>query len=185
MAVLVEAISVIVRRDSIESKYRGGWVGFVNDSPNSTLCADDEIARVGFMDPSDVRSFVFNLEREGLTFLSDGKAVDLAVADQQRGLSTECEWLEFGRLRFGEKGEISACWFFDGPRHGAGLHMEGRTMQLATPEGWRFEDSLSRSFGFEPTERSGGHMKFIRSEDGFDVYLDLASGDEVFVARTP
>lgn len=185
MAVLVEAISVIVRRDAIESCYSEGWKGFVRDAPNSTLCADDEIARVGFMDPSDVRSFVLHLELKGLKFLSDGKAVDLAVADQQRGLSTECEWLEFGRLKFGEKGEISACWFYDGPRHGAGLHLEGRAMQLATPEGWRFEDSLSRRFGFEPTEISGERMKFIRSEDGLDVYLDLASGDEVFVARTP
>ena len=44
MAVLVEAISVIVRRNAIESKYRCGWKAFVDDVPNSTLCADDEIA---------------------------------------------------------------------------------------------------------------------------------------------
>ena len=57
MAVLVEGISVIVRRDAIESKYDGGWDTFVDNVPNATLCADDEIARVGFMGPADVEAF--------------------------------------------------------------------------------------------------------------------------------
>jgi hypothetical protein len=40
MAVLVEAISVIVRRDTIARRYDGGWPGFVAAAVNSTLCAD-------------------------------------------------------------------------------------------------------------------------------------------------
>ena len=46
MAVLVEAISVIVQRDAIEKRFHGGWREFENAVPNSTLCADDELARV-------------------------------------------------------------------------------------------------------------------------------------------
>lgn len=45
MAVLVEAISVIVRRDAIRGKYPGGWQGFVAAVPNGTLCYDDDLAR--------------------------------------------------------------------------------------------------------------------------------------------
>jgi hypothetical protein len=44
MAILVEGISVIARRKTIEEKYPEGWAGFVRDVPNNTLCADEEIA---------------------------------------------------------------------------------------------------------------------------------------------
>jgi len=35
MAVLVEAISVIVRREAIAAKLPGGWSHFVDEVPNS------------------------------------------------------------------------------------------------------------------------------------------------------
>ena len=53
MAVLVEAISVIVRVDSINEKFPGGWIGFKDHVPNQTLCADNELARVGFIKALD------------------------------------------------------------------------------------------------------------------------------------
>jgi CheY-like chemotaxis protein len=148
MAVLVEGISVIIRRDAIESKYRGGWRAFIDDVPNSTLCVDDDIARIGFMGPPDVEAFVKHIERKGLQFLDGGKPVDLAIADQERGLTTECDWLEFGKLGFQDGGKVSACWFFDGPRIVAGVHLRGSSMNLATPTDWEFEGSLSQKFGF-------------------------------------
>ena len=55
MAFLVEAISVIVRCDAIERAYETGWDGFLEDVPNRTLCADPELARVGFMHPDNVQ----------------------------------------------------------------------------------------------------------------------------------
>ena len=64
MAVLIEGISVIVRRDAIESRYRSGWDGFVADVPSATFCADEEIARVGFMHPVDVEAFIEGLQAE-------------------------------------------------------------------------------------------------------------------------
>ena len=184
MAVLVEATSVIVRRDAIESKYRGAWRAFVADVPNATLCFDDEIARVGFMAPADVEAFVAQLESKGLRFLDGGRPVDLAVADQQRGFTTECDWLEFGKLRFGDKGKVSACWFFDEPRIMPGLHLRGLSMNLATPPGWQFEGSLSQTFRFIPTGEESDRLKFLRNEDGVDVFLDLSTGKEVFVGRS-
>ena len=54
MAVLVEAISVIVRAAAIHQKYPGGWEAFKRIIPNQTLCADNELVRIGFMTPDDV-----------------------------------------------------------------------------------------------------------------------------------
>ena len=184
MAVLVEAISVIVRRDAIDAKYPGGWEAFVEDTPNATLCYDDEIARVGFMAPSDIGTFVNHLERHGLRSLEDGKAVDLAVADQQQGLATECDWLEFGRIELGDSGKVSACWLFEGPRMGYGLHMPGTSMQIATPPGWQFEGSLSQKFGFVPSGQENKRLEFLRNQNGVDVFIDLTTGKEVYVGRT-
>ncbi len=61
MAVLAEAISVIVRVHAIRSRYPGGWAAFLNAVPNRTLACDNEIARIGFMAPGDVRLFVTRL----------------------------------------------------------------------------------------------------------------------------
>ncbi len=155
MAVLVEAISVIVRRDSLEQRTTGGWNAFLSIIPNNTLCADDEIARIGFLTPADVEAFTNMLKDMGLTFTDDRGAVDFAVVDQQRGPTTTCDWLEFGHLPFGESGgKVAACWLFTAPRIAHGLHMKSTSMQLATPAGWQFEGSLSQKFRFVPSSPS-------------------------------
>jgi len=185
MAVLVEAISVIVRKDAIERKYAGGWNAFVEAVPNATLCADDDIARIGFMSPEDVEAFERRLQRHGFVFLDHGKAIDFAVADQQRGLTTECDWLEFGKLHFDEgEGKVSACWFFDAPRVAWGTHTRGTSMQLATLKDWEFEGSLSQQFGFVPSGQENNRLKFLRNDDGIEVYLDVDTGKEVCIGRT-
>ena len=185
MAVLIEAISVVIRRDRIDKLFPGGWGGFVSAVPNNTLCADDEIARVGFMSPQDTEAFIKRLERGGFKFLDRGKPIDIAVVDQQRGPTIECGWLEFGKLPFGDSvGKVSACWFFEGPRVAAGLHMRGTSMNIATPPGWEYEGSISQKVGFVPTGEEAKRLKLLRVEDGMEVFLDLATGKEVFVART-
>jgi hypothetical protein len=183
MAVLVEAISVIVRRDAIDSKYLGGWDAFEENTPNRTLCMDEHLARIGFMSPTDVESFIKYLESYGLVYLDNEAAQDIAVADQQSGLTAECDWLEFGKLGFGSAGKVSACWFFDGPRIAAGTHLSSLSMQLATPVGWEFEGSLSHTFGYTPTEHFEKILKFLRHEDGLDIYLNTLTGEEERVGR--
>jgi len=182
MAVLVEAISVIVRRDSIESKYAGGWEAFLTDVPNATLCSDDQLARVGFMDPNAVGKYVGHLESKGLLFQSEERSVDIAVVDQQRGLTLGCDWLEFApQLSVTEGVKMSACWFFEGPRMGHGLHIPGGPgLKIATPAGWEYEGSLSQRFSFVETGRKDERLKFLRAEGGVKVYLDLDTGKEVY-----
>ena len=174
MAILVEGISVIIRRMTIEDSYPGGWTAYAENAPNKTLCADEEIVRVGFMTPSDVETYVRDLEGYGLQFQVDGKARDMAVADQLRGLTTPCDWLEFGHVDM--ESSSKRC---------AACRLKGSTSQaLITPEGWQFEGSLSQTFGFVPSEYIDRSLKFLRHQNGVDVYLNEVTGEEVFVGRT-
>ena len=165
---------MVVRLDSVANKMPGGWAQFESLVPNQTLCADTEIARVGFMTPQDVKSFVEKLRACGLEFLRDGEAIDIAVADQMRGLTSGCSWLEFGHQSMGD----------DGPRVAVCRLAGSEIMDLATPADWTFEESLSATFGFVPTEHLGKALKFVRREGNMDVYLNSLTGKEVFVGRT-
>ncbi len=184
MAVLVEAISVIVRRDAVNARFSGGWREFLAIVPNSTLCSDEDLARVGFMVPPDIEAFVRRLERGGLIFLRDRQSVDIAIVDQMRGPTMPAAWLEFARLSFGgTENKVAACWLFEGPRIAAGIHMPAKGMTLATPDGWTYQDSLSANFKFVENEEMQEKLKFLRHEDGTDVYLDLSTEKEVYVHR--
>jgi hypothetical protein len=173
MAVLIEAISVVIRTDALFEKYPGGWNAFKKIVPNKTLCSDNELARVGFMAPQDVSAFVGKLQQAGLVFLRSEKAVDLAVVDQLRGLTTPCDWLEFGHINMGTNQEVAACRL-------AG----SQTMQVFTPDGWEYEGSLSASQGFVSNENVNKDLKYLRTENGVDVYLNKTTGKEVYIGRT-
>ena len=175
MAVLIEATSIVTRSDSIQSKFNGGWDAFKACVPNQTMCADGEIARIGFMTPADVESFVKKLERSGLVYLTGGEAIDIAVADQMRGLVTTCQWLEFGRVNMGgnPKQRVAACRF-----------VGSKSMEVVTPPGWVYEGSLSHTYGFVPSEHLAKSMKYLRHENGVDVYLNTVTLEEMYVGRT-
>lgn len=172
MAVLVEAISVVIRRSRIESRYPGGWDGFVHDSPNQSLCADSDLARIGFMSPMDVEKFCQALESRGLLFQRDGKAVDLAVVDQLRGPTIPCDWLEFGHVEL-RGNRISACRI-----------VGSEDAHAVTPDGWRYETSLSARHGFVPSGATDRSLVMLRREGQLDVYVNRLTGEEVYVGRT-
>ena len=174
MAVLIEATSVVIRGDALLQKFPGGWDAFKRIVPNQTLCADNEIVRVGFMSPQDVESFVKKLQSAGLAFLRDGESIDIAVADQMRGLTTKCTWLEFGRVDMNGKGQRVAACRLVGSQH----------MQVITPPDWKFDGSLSSTFAFVPNEHVEKGMKYLRHENGLDVYFNPITGKEMYVGRT-
>lgn len=185
MAVLVEAISVIVRCDAINAWFQGGWSEFIDYVPNSTLCTDEDIARVGFMSPADVEAFVEFLERGGLTDIRNGEFIDIAVVDQMSGPTLPVKWLKFAHLPFGSEGnKIAVCWLFEGSRDfRVGLYTHGNEMNVVVPDGWNFEESLSANCKFIKNENMKEELKFLRHEDGKDVYLDLATEKEIYVGR--
>lgn len=174
MAVLVEAISVILRADAVLRVFNDDWEAFMALVPNDTLCADGELVRVGFMTPDDTEAWIAGLERRGLVYLREGRAVDLVVVDQLRGPVAPCDWLEFGHMHDDAAGVSVAAARLAG----------GAETSLVSPPGWEYERSLSRSFGFVPNEAADRSLIFLRHENGLDVYLNTLTGEEVYVGRS-
>jgi hypothetical protein len=190
MAVLIEGISVVVRRSAIDSRFLGGWNAFVSSVPNRTLCTDGEVARVGFMAPADVEAFIDDLTHgspaaagPSLRFIVDGSCRDIAVVDQQRGPTMQCDWMEFARIPY-EDGQIAICWLYEGPRQADGIHRPSAGLSVAFPEDWNYARSLSKQFGFVRSGEEAKRLRFLRTEEGLDVFLDLRTGKEVFIGRT-
>lgn len=175
MAVLVEAISVLIKRDVIETRYPGGWEGFVATAPNSTLCADTQLARVGFMVPADVEQFVAVLARSGIVYVNNGRAEDICVVDQTAGCMVPCDWLEVGQVdpEGNSTDRVTVARAIGSTENG-----------FAAPDGWAFDGSLSQTFAFVPSGDESQSLRFLRHERGLDVYLHLVTGHEVYVGRT-
>ena len=174
MAVLVEGLSGIVRIDSILLRFPGGWDGFADTCPNATLCADDKIARVGFMAPNDVKSFIERLESKGLRYMVDGVAADIAVVDQLQGPLVTCDWLEVGHVELKEgEYQVAACRMKCCPSN-----------DLILPLGWSYENSLSMNFEYVSPGNLEKCMKFLYRDGGLDVYLNLITGKKMYVGRT-
>jgi hypothetical protein len=124
------------------------------------------------MAPEDVESYVRALRERGLVFERDGEATDFVIVDQRWGPETPCPWLEFGQSEI-EGNRVAAC------------RLAGSSEQVVvTPQGWRFDRSLSASYGFVPTRAEDKSFRFLRHEGNVDVYFSELTGGEVFVGRT-
>jgi hypothetical protein len=171
MAVLVEAISVLVKAQAIVEKYPGGWEQFQQDVPNQTLCADGELVRVGFMAPDDAQRYVGFLESMGLVFRSNGTCLDVAVVDQQRGFTITCNWADLGRVFIDREQtqKVSAC------------RLKGSTQRIVSyPDGWDYEKSFSKDYHFVETENRDRELEYIRKEGGLVVYRHVPTGKMVY-----
>jgi hypothetical protein len=176
MSVLVEGISVIIKRKKIDEMFPGGWDAFVEDVPNQTLCADDELARVGFMAPDDMEGYVKYLENYGLRHLDQqGNAMDMVVADQLQGFGAKCDWAKLWHIDWDEdpNKKVVACRTIDSTHN-----------HFIFPEWWVFDGSLSQHFGFIPSGSKEKSLKYLRHENGLDVYLNRLTGKESYIGRT-
>ncbi|NCA18099.1 MAG: hypothetical protein EBS90_13845, partial [Betaproteobacteria bacterium] len=174
MAILVEAISVVARRDRLDELFPGGAAQYINDCPNTTACADSHLVRIGFMDTDAVRAHVRRMESLGFVHLdSEGKAQDLVVVDQLQGLVSKCEWLEYGHVTIQED------------RIAVARLVGDSTMTMFTPPGWTFEGSLTQKHRFVPDECANTQMKFLEERDGQYVYFDLQSGRRLYSLKPP
>lgn len=166
---------------------QGGWNAFQDLVPNSTLCADGEIARVGFMNYDDVMQFVAILEHAGLIHLRDrgciaaiferlmqstrSKAEDLVVVDQQQGPMESCDWIEFASVPTdGNQKMVNAC------------RLKGSQVQhLHTPDGWKWEGSMSSSFLYRRVDDSSSQV--TGTSDGIDEIKTPLSPKPWYIGR--
>jgi hypothetical protein len=166
MSVLVEAHSVIVRLAALRDKYPGGVDAYRENCPNSTFCADEHLARIGFMMPDDVRGFVESLTRRGLVGLRGGEAIDIVIVDQFHGPTDRCSWIEGGRHPEGH-GEV----WLAGTEPG----------EFVAPEGWTI--GQSQRMNFVALENIAEVHFPLGTDDGLEVVLDLKTGQERYIGR--
>lgn len=141
MAVLVEGISVVILRQSIESKYPGGWRHFEQNTREKTFCADGDLVRVGFQTLQEVDTYIDHLQKLGLVFMHEEQSVDMAIVHQLQGIASPCSWLEFGHVRLSASGaRVAACR----------CKGSGGT-SLVTPEDWNYSGSLSEMLRVMPS----------------------------------
>jgi len=118
------------------------------------------------MTPNDVKMWLDHLATVGITFLVDGKAAEVAVVDQVKGLTAPCAWIEGGRHPTG----WSAVWL-------AGT-VPG---DLAHPVGWT--PSHSTDLIRVPTEDAAARFLPVTTSDRLDVFLDFQTGKEMYLGR--
>ncbi len=132
MAVIVEAYSVIIRRDAIRRAFNNEEDVLFALGPNNTGCADDHLYRIGFLNSKDAHWYVINiLNRNGLIYLQGEEAVDLTIANQTYGLHVYTPWLQVGQLAH-DGGEVTAAWL-DGTEPG----------KLIAPPNWSYTQYVS------------------------------------------
>lgn len=98
MAILVEALSVVIKDISLNKK-SGRFENFIYNLPNKTWHSDGKIHCVSFMDPSSVRQYCDYLVNtlKLKWYDQNNRAIDFVVVDMLTGSTTDCEWLNFKR----------------------------------------------------------------------------------------
>jgi len=173
VAVLVEAISVIVRVATIDSHFKRGLDGYKEIVPNATFCTDGRLTRVGFMAPPDAAHFGTALRNIGLNTDDGFRWIDMALVSQLDGPTMPCDWLQAGKLKEGPS--VAGMLDEDLSNRGTAFlptdlllkYLEGSLdpsvakqvsddeILVACPIGWTYEGSLSEKYWFTPTDEPG------------------------------
>jgi Tetratricopeptide repeat len=169
MAILIEAINVVVKLDVLRTRYPGGIAAYEQDCPNRSFCADNHLARVGFLNAEEMEAFVARLDELGLCPLLDGCSADIAIVDQVVGPTAPCPWLSWGKHIDG----FSLAWL-EGTDPGP----------VVVPLGWTLADSQRVQADQPHPEAQAEGLEFVRHDEELDVYRDPRTGREVYLSRS-
>lgn len=172
MAVLIEAVCAVVRRDAIEKRIAGGWTTFAAAVPGGAFCYDSELASVGFMVVADADTFLGHLQSLGLRVEASSTERDACLVDQMGRSGTPPHWLGTTRLALEEVGGEVAVAFLQGTQE----------RRVVMPAGWKYEGSVSQK-PLEFVTRDSARMRFLRSQGNVEVYWDEEQQREMYVGR--
>lgn len=170
MAVVIEAITIVVRRDAVRRAFRGNEAAFEALAPNRSGRKDAHLHAIGFMDHRDAAAFVTRaLEPRGLTWARGVEAIDLTLVDQLTGLQHYTPWLEVGQYPV-EGGAVTAAWL-KGTEPGA----------LSTHAGWNLQGymGLART----PIDEMGAWQEVTSYYPGQRAILDPETGEKRYTVR--
>jgi hypothetical protein len=165
MAVLIEALTLVVRTRDLDIRYPGGSYAFLNacltlPRPPRFICsADPHLVNLSYYDAEHLESSVALLYDNGFTDVEENRFVDMAYVDQHHGPTMPCDWLEWRRHRDG----FTLAWL-------AGTEPG----DMAAPEEWTPAQSLAtrRSDIRDDPDRAMP----LAEEDGIETWLDLTTG---------
>jgi hypothetical protein len=176
MAILIDAVTVVVTIPSLNEHYPGGLDAFTQHAPNGTCRSDGAIAGISFMVPADAWRFVRSLTQHGFVDPSTTPSADVAVVEQQAGLLAPCDWLNLDLTRInlphGRPFAAAIAWV------GA-----TRPTTFAAFEGWTpgtmqpiADDDLKHNYELvkvdRPSEGNGALVTYRHRETGQLIYID-------------
>jgi len=110
LAVIVEATTVIVRRDAVRRAFEGEERAETALAVNRSASRDEQLYRITFFSDTDAFLYIRHiLNANGLVYSRGDEAVDVTIAEQFRGLRIYTPWLEVGQLPV-EEGTVAAAW---------------------------------------------------------------------------
>ena len=168
LSVLVEAVTLVVRRQSLDRAYPGGAEAFLCaaralECPPRFACASDPLlVNVSFGNADHVTKAIELLKAHGLVDAANGEAMDFVVMHQFVGPTRVCPWLEWERFT----DSVTVAW------------MKGSAPgELAAPQDWTAEDPCIIG-GDDETTPSERFLP-LAVNDGTEILLDLDTGSQV------
>lgn len=147
MAIIIEAINIIIKREMVDNKCKGGFLGLLADISFMELPwhMDKELVRIGFMDPDSLNHFIPALIERGIEFNEDW-----CIVDMMSGPTQPCVWFGFGRQMLFKNGSnigvsfgsYSIGWL-KSKNHLGIICDENKEYYLASPKGWTFNNAIT------------------------------------------
>ena len=168
MTILIEAINVVIKKDSLIRVFGDNYDEFQGLIPNQSSYEDEKLGRVGFMDEYGVNEFISSLENKGLRFLDkNGNFDDFAIVCQGQDLKYKCDWLEIFNIEVEDK-ILEVCAFKDSSGK---IFLEKDKNSFICGEGW----SLDAAIQFHQNkDEAGKYLRTKLNEEGgvIDIYID-------------
>ena len=165
MSVLVEALSLVIPRITVDASWPGGADAFLEAMcapacPARRLCSDDKLVSVSFLSPEDALTVVRQLRDHGLVELDEQRFHDLALVDQREGPTMPCAWLQWKQHRDG----FTYAWLAN-----------TEPGDMAVPADWTAEQS--RRLTRTDRRDEPGRMLKLAEEGDIETWLDFQTGE--------
>lgn len=162
MAIVVEALTLIIRRLTLDLQYPGGSEKYLEELGDPSfnarwICADEDLTAASFLSDHLGRALEHISER-GLLISDESGYVDAAILDELTGPTLTCEWMEWAR----SDDDLTRAWVAGGER-----------------------DSLTTPADFKPARlvrtdvRDEDHFVKLAEEAGETSWLDTRTGNIV------
>jgi hypothetical protein len=167
MSVLIEGITLVVRRLSTDIGYPGGANAFLRatlelEQPPRYVCNGDPLLlNLSFYNCDHVEPAAELLRNAGLIDVDDEtqEFVDFALVDQATGPTMPCSWLAWKKQAAG----FTIAW-----------DASADIGDLAAPDDWT--PKRSRDMTHTDMREDEERLFHLATENGFDTYLDLKTG---------